>query len=204
MLTSHPITQETSKQRHGFTLVELLVVIAIIAILSAIVFGLSRGVAVKQANTKAEAELQTLGSALEAYKLKYGDYPWIGADTDGTELYKHLTGALRMKATGNGTVTYENADGVPFIDSGAFTTAGSNSEKYIIDPWGQPYRYYYRNSSNGNSWSYPTFILMSVGPDGQTASGSSNLARGDIRSSYFEEGGANAYNLDNLVYGVEF
>ena len=41
--------------------------------------------------TRMAADLQTLGTALEAYKQDYGDYPQVGADNKGPTV---LTNAL--------------------------------------------------------------------------------------------------------------
>ncbi len=59
----------------GFTLIEVTVTVAIIAILSAgILFGITEA-GQKSRDSKRVADLRTLQSAIELYKLKYGRYP---------------------------------------------------------------------------------------------------------------------------------
>lgn len=64
-----------SPQRRAFTLIELLVVIGIIALVAGMVlFAVGRG---RTAAMKARiaSDLQVIATALEAYKLDFGDYP---------------------------------------------------------------------------------------------------------------------------------
>ncbi|GHC00119.1 prepilin-type N-terminal cleavage/methylation domain-containing protein [Cerasicoccus arenae] len=202
MLYNRPVPQHRPTTRNGFTLVELLVVLAIILILSGFVFGLSRGIAVKQARSKAQSELQTLGLALENYRMKLGDYPWLGADTGGTELYKHLVGELKMvpgSEAGKAKVDEPGSE-IPFIDASKLTVMkDGDGAEYFSDPWGQPYEYYYKPSGGGN-WAYTGFILLSVGADG--ADSSTGLSEGNISQDYFED--AEEKNVDNMVFGFEF
>ncbi|WP_309397945.1 prepilin-type N-terminal cleavage/methylation domain-containing protein [Cerasicoccus maritimus] len=202
MLYHHPDYQHPSvKRRQGFTLVELLIVIAIIAILSSIVFGLTRGIAVKQARSKAQAEMQAIATALESYKLKYGDYPWLGED-DTENLVKHLTGEYKMTPTtdGNGDTTVNPNDTVPtanrrpFIDEEDFTI---DSNGRFQDPWGNNYIYYYKRN-NTSTWNFPAFILVCEG--GDSDSDSTDLSTGNLPPDYFDDD----KNVDNFIYGQEF
>lgn len=200
MLSSRPELHNRTNARPGFTLVELLVVIAVILILSGIVFGLSGGIADKQARGKAETELQSIAVALETYKMKYGDYPWLGPDGDGnkTDLYKHLTGQLKMVPTSTAGSPDINAsgDGKPILDPEKMTVSGTNDGSYFMDPWGQSYRYYYK-SSGSSTWNYPGYILLSVGKDGKIDD--DGLSKGEISADHFAE----EDNVDNIVQGFE-
>ena len=80
MLYNPPRLYSLSKRQQGFTLIELLMVITVILILAGITFGISRGVQNVQARTKAKAELAVISQALETYKSKNGDYPWISVN----------------------------------------------------------------------------------------------------------------------------
>ncbi len=65
----------TKKTNHGFTLVELLVAITIIGILMAIAIPAITGALSKAREASMRVEVETISQAIEAYKLKYGDYP---------------------------------------------------------------------------------------------------------------------------------
>ena len=63
------------KNKQGFTLVELLIVMAVVAILVAIIIPSFRGMQEEGWITKAEAEVQTLQTAVESYYRHNGSYP---------------------------------------------------------------------------------------------------------------------------------
>jgi prepilin-type N-terminal cleavage/methylation domain-containing protein len=70
--------KETLTQRirsSAFTLVELMIVISIIAVLAAMIFPAFGGIKRKMHIKRAQAELQKLETAIQAYKTKYGHYP---------------------------------------------------------------------------------------------------------------------------------
>ncbi|MCA9412228.1 MAG: prepilin-type N-terminal cleavage/methylation domain-containing protein [Candidatus Omnitrophica bacterium] len=71
------------KQR-GFTLIELLIVIAIILILIAIALPNFLEAQIRAKVTKAQGEMRTLGTAIEAYYTDYNQYPADGDDLDPT------------------------------------------------------------------------------------------------------------------------
>ena len=142
----------------AFTLIELLMVIAIIAILAAITFGVVKGVNERAAIGQAKAELASLAQALEAYKLQYGDYPQtVAADV-------FLQSLIGKKGPNGANITGKN-----LIEVAKFTlsTTGGDpfvtSTLYLLDPWGRQYNYYYKATS---SWTAPSYVLMSAGPDG--------------------------------------
>lgn len=207
----------------GFTLIEVLVVMGIILILAGIVVGVQRGVYHKQSQAKARGEMQAIATALESYKLKYGDYPWLGDDTGGTGLFLHLTGQQVMRpksgtnAVGVQMVDVDELVARPVIAADKLKVAETSSgREYFQDPWGNAYRYYYIDSSatpndderlgpgGWADWDQPGFLLISVGADGQIGSTSgtgTDLERGQLASNYHE---ASDDNLDNIVHGREY
>lgn len=176
---------------------------SIILILAGIVIGVQRGVYRSQSEARAKGDMSAIATALEAYKLRHGDYPWLGADVDGTELFKHLRGEEIMRGDGSGSVTMEAVTDVqhrrPLLDIANFRL--NSGRTAIVDPWGNPYRYYYRNSAGTGTWNYPSFILVSAGPDG-SISDTAMHQNGNLppqADSYFT-----GQNLDNIVHGYEF
>ena len=59
----------------GFTLIEILIVVAIIAILAAIAIPNFLAAQIRAKVSRAQAELQTLATSLEAYYIDQNDYP---------------------------------------------------------------------------------------------------------------------------------
>ena len=168
---------------NGFTLIELLMVISVILILAGITFGISRGVQNAQARTKARAELATIAQAIEQFKSRYGDYPWHKSgetDTNKTLLYA-LTGRLVIKDPDPNDdiseieailITDENQikRNPIFLDETKFATTQTNGETTnLLDPWGNPYMYWYKWDDNPNSYEMFGYHLYSTGARGKTA-----------------------------------
>jgi prepilin-type N-terminal cleavage/methylation domain-containing protein len=83
---SSPLTHGGRDACKAFTLIELLTVIAIIGVLAGLTFGVVRGVGEQGKITRATAELASLNNGLEEYKRYFGDYPWVGNDTNDDEV----------------------------------------------------------------------------------------------------------------------
>ena len=79
---SFPLVPRGRYAFKAFTLIELLTVVAIIGILSAITITAVRGVGDQAKINRAKSELETLSVGLAAYKRYFGDYPWVGNDTN--------------------------------------------------------------------------------------------------------------------------
>ena len=62
-------------RRGAFTLIELLIVVAIISILSAVAIPNFLAARVRAKVSRAQAELQTLGTALMGYHVDWGEFP---------------------------------------------------------------------------------------------------------------------------------
>ena len=183
MLFNPPNRHSLGKRQQGFTLIELLMVIAVILILAGITFGISRGVQNAQARAKAKAELVTISLAIEQFKSRYGDYPWHSADETDTNkaLLYALTGRLVIGDPSPEDETVEikasiltdqsQIDANPkFLDDTKFSTFSINGETTnLLDPWGNPYIYWYKWDNASNAWDFYGYHLYSTGPNGNTA-----------------------------------
>jgi len=171
------------ESKRAFTLIELLAVVAIIGLLSAITFGIVKGVNQRAAVGQAKAELSVLAQALEEYKRQYGDYPQTGSSPvapTGTATATSVQGELFNALMGKLGPTLVAIDGKQFIEPSKFslqdtTTAGlpttGNTTAVangFLDPWGRLYMYYYRPT--GTAWTKnSSYVLLSAGPDGKEA-----------------------------------
>ncbi len=118
-MTSPTLQTDRPTVRRGFTLVELLVVMGIIIVLIGILVPTLIRAYSAADKTKAAADLQSIGVALEAYRGDFGDYPRIdrsvatgyGQDTGAVVLCKALVGAggtVEPVATPYATLTSYN------------------------------------------------------------------------------------------------
>lgn len=171
-----------ARQRRAFTLLELLVVIGIIAILAGIVLGVGRRASESGKIARAKAEMAALSTALEAYKSQYGDYPQTGAGAandpnavtsaadDGPGI---LFNALAGKRGPKNALT--PIDARALVELSKFSlqvpdrlpVSGNLAQlaNAFVDPWGHRYVYLYDTTVNG--WRNSSFVLYSIGPDGQ-------------------------------------
>jgi general secretion pathway protein G len=128
------IAHRPSPIEKGFTLVEMLLVVTIIGILAALVIPKIAGTGERARVTAAQADINGgIKSALGQYEVDNGFYP------------KGLQDLI--VAPGNA----KNWHG-PYFDP----------PKLPIDPWGNPYVYYYPGKHNASSYD-----LLSDGPDGK-------------------------------------
>jgi general secretion pathway protein G len=123
-----------TKLRRAFTLVEMLLVVTIIGILAALVLPsmMNRG---QQARiTAAQTDIKSgIKTALDAFEVDNGFYP------------KSLQDLIHQPNNA------KNWHG-PYFDP----------PQLPVDPWGNPYIYYYPGKHNTGSYD-----LLSVGPDGK-------------------------------------
>lgn len=113
----------------GFTLIEIMVVILILGLLATIVVQSLRGATDKAKQTKAEADISELKTALDRYYLDNGYYP----TTD-----QGLQALVQPPTNGRVPANYEE---------------GGYVEKVPLDPWGNPYVY----QSDGNAYVLKSF-----------------------------------------------
>jgi len=189
LIFQHSKSPKSKDSRSGFTLIELLVVISIIAILAAITFGITGGVKNAQNRAKAKVELMAISQALEAYKARYGDYPrhdsgpgsypsTAGEETSTMLLYA-LTGRLKFDPQRASDTVYMVADRLDddevenapkFLDLSKFHYSGTDDEpEALLDPWGNPYIYWYKWEDTPGVWDKFGYHLYSTGPNGSEA-----------------------------------
>jgi general secretion pathway protein G len=128
------LTMQHQKSRRAFTLVEILLVVTIIGILAALVIPRIAGTGERARVTAAQADINGgIKSALGQYEVDNGFYPKTLQDL--------------IQQPGNA----RNWHG-PYFDP----------PQLPVDPWGNPYVYYYPGKHNQTSYD-----LLSVGPDGK-------------------------------------
>lgn len=198
-------------------------VIAVILILAGITFGISRGVQNAQARAKAKAELAVIAQALEQFKSRYGDYPWHssadsfpgGEDDTNVMLTYALTGRLKLERDQNNSgeiraVKVADSMDSPdiennpsFIDITRFTTSGTDETPLmILDPWGNPYKYWYKWDNSPEDWDVFGYHLYSSGPKGNSAhnalKGKINETTGVLADDFRE-----VANVEGIIFAGE-
>ena len=133
----------------GLTLIELLAVLAVVGILAAMVLGGGRRANEAGKVAKAKAEVAALASALEAYRRRHGDFPRVG---NPAEWVRVLVSAAGVTAA----VDWERF---------AIEPAGGEAGARALDPWGNPYLYFYQ-TGGAAAWKASGFVLYSAGPNG--------------------------------------
>ena len=149
-------------RRAAFTLIEIMVVMVIIMILMGIVIGTAKYAQTKAARSRTQAEIAAMENALESYKNDNGAYPPSTTTRDSgsgnapgliainncVKLYTALAGGSKVYMTFKPGQLGKDSGGNP----------------YIIDPFGNPYNYYYQVSPNPLPVNQATFDLWSCGP----------------------------------------
>jgi len=103
--------------RRAFTLIEIMVVVIVLSILAAVIIPNFAGKPEEARVSKAKADISTLSTLLEHYRLDMGRYP---SEEEGLEV-------LRVAPTGNDAQRWK----------GPYAT-----KDLPKDPWGNPYKYY--------------------------------------------------------------
>ncbi len=101
------------KKRRGFMLIELIIVIAIVGILAAVAIPNLVGMTDEAKVAKIQADLSTIGTAVEIYHVKEGAYPEVLTALEGNAAYlKKLpeppkgAGAYTLGSKGEVTCTF--------------------------------------------------------------------------------------------------
>ena len=187
-LSARPLVRGLRNEAHrAFTLIELLVVIGIIGILSAITFGIIKGVNERADLGQAKAELASLAQSLEEYKRQYGDYPQT---TSPATFLQSLIGAI---GPAGAVMTQKN-----LIEVSKFSLSTSGGDPFttatltLIDPWGRNYLYYYYMVGTAPNITKRGYVLFSSGPDGIfTAPTTTGTSGGDAKLT-------DVKNVDNI------
>lgn len=208
------------RRKEAFTLIELLMVIAVILLLVGITFGITKGVQNSQARAKARAELAVIGQSLEAYKSKYGDYPWISTNSVANDAaVRNASHGVLKTLVGWQSVTGTQVGGTDSVTGAVFKKGDSTldvsklslsqdwpttnpeqsppSNVYFFDPWGNPYVYCYKDPTNSATWERFGYILFSRGPDGKASSAGIEESTGEIEPAFREA----STNVDNIFVG---
>ena len=193
----------------AFTIIEILSVIAVIALLVGITLGVSTAVNRRAAESRTLGELTVLAQALEVYRTRFGDYPWIRGDGEGhRDLYAALLGVQRPDGKAiAGTPGSVVAPPKSFIDLSRLAIGGGHDapepameggivvtmdvnyrENFLVDPWGQPYVYLYKTIGAAGSWQGFGFLLFSKGIDG--VAGDVDISEGIRPKDYRDFDGA--------------
>jgi general secretion pathway protein G len=116
--------QLSKTNRHAFTLVEMLLVLVILATLAAIVIPKMAGRSEQAKETAAKQQIDSLGTALDAFEVDNGYYPKSGGLDD---LLNQPANATQWRG--------------PYLKKGV-----------PLDPWGNAYTYDYPGKHNANGY----------------------------------------------------
>lgn len=118
--------------RRGMTLVELLVVMVIITILGALVLAVLRRGPPEGLRTRTQVDVSALATAVEAYRLNYGEWPVTNENAYATDAT--LTALFRgTNVTSEGRA--RNTRQIKLLDVRDAAVGASGWQ----DPWGKPY-----------------------------------------------------------------
>ncbi|MEC9227342.1 MAG: hypothetical protein VYA21_00840, partial [Verrucomicrobiota bacterium] len=169
--------------------------------------------------SKAKAELATISQAIEQFKSRYGDYPWHqsggGDSTDNNKMLLYaLTGRMVLadpSPTDNITeiaaieITDETqVDKNPkFLDDSKFSTTKTGQlTTNLLDPWGNPYIYWYKWDNSPDAWDVFGYHLYSTGPKGNSAN-TAIKAKINNSSGVFDDDFRDLANAEGIIFAGE-
>ena len=155
-----------------FTLTELLVVIGIIAVLAALVVGVSESVGRSTKVDHTRLLLERIETVLEMYRDTYDQYPEIiPPDLTQTAKNKSINTEIAEMLLESDAVEVTAKSGVRDIvdQNGESYEAAKGDVPYVIDPWGNPIHIVrWRTGPNSYNYNYRAPDVWSSGPDGVT------------------------------------
>ena len=184
----------------AFTLVELLVVIVIVAIISGLIMATFRGLMGTQLAHKAVADIEAIRAGIEQYQKAWGSYPpadMFGGEVSGPNRALVQCLSLDCHALPETDPCYKPADDPrrgPFIakylieDKDRFQTRdlGGGAALYWLDPWGNPYIYFERNSIREYTLDEaPRYHIMGMAIDAGSGDGSAFQPRKDDEGIFY-------------------
>lgn len=138
-------TTNTTKNRHGFTIVELIIVIVIIAVLAVISIVAYNGIQNRAKASEASSALAQAKKKLELYKVDYGNYPATGSlaaagITNGRVVYQYTGSGQSYCISGTVDNIAYNASNTaaptPGVCSGHTAPSGGSETTYAIGDTG--------------------------------------------------------------------
>ncbi len=208
------------RTRGAFTLIEILIVIAIIAVLAALTTRVADSVTQAQGRSRAASDMAAMAVGLDAFKGMYNDYPRLnakgGVENCARSLYKCLAGQSYMKVE-DGHIKFidvdKESDYRPLVEVSLMrigdpsnpdepVTNYDNDKNAFIDPWGNPYLYYYDTSTivgSFGAWEGTSFFLLSMGEDGDSSEVQGMFSSGIMPNE--DDYRSDIKNVDNIVFG---
>lgn len=178
------------RNKKGFTLMELLTVIAVMAVLAGLLLPALRRARMRARVAAAESMIASLQVALSMYNMDYGVFPASTNDT-GTQ-YNGNSFAVPAAVGNNlvGALTSPTKGG-PYMEFRGRDLDEDGGDFVVLDPWGRAYVYTARTFLDGNDLEtvtvggpfHPhtntplenTYNIFSLGPDGETHDGTSDV-----------------------------
>lgn len=175
-------------RRSGFTLIELLVVVTVIAVLVGITIGTLGAVQKKAARGRAAVEIAAIETALERYKVDFGDYPEATSISTSGDVYAGNpsgypgsnaafngdgqvtsgTGGRRLFAELMGRTAYTGTvdpNRTPYLELKEGQVGSKDANSYIQDPFGYAYGYFYNPAGLSASTPNRKSLMNEVVPD---------------------------------------